>query len=89
MLKLVSSRDPLPWWLTMVYGPHREFEKDSFFARSPRNSLGLHWVVVLCRDFNLIYKAEFKNNIHLNCHLMGVFRQFLQDLELSKLHLNG
>jgi hypothetical protein len=45
------------------------------------------WLVA--GDFNLIYKAEDKNNQHLNRRLMGKFRQLLQDLELSKLHLHG
>jgi hypothetical protein len=44
---------------------------------------------LIAGDFNLIYKAEDKNNQRLNRRLMGKFRQLLQDLELSKLHLHG
>jgi hypothetical protein len=36
-----------------------------------------------------IYKTEDKNNRRLNRCLMGLFRRFLQDMELSDLCLNG
>jgi hypothetical protein len=36
---------------------------------------------------NLIYKAEDKNNDRLNRHLMRGFRDMLEELELSEIHL--
>jgi hypothetical protein len=45
------------------------------------------WMV--CYDFNLIYKAEDKNNLCLNRRLMGAFSSFLDGLELAELHLLG
>jgi hypothetical protein len=44
---------------------------------------------MVCDDFNLIYKAEDKNNLRLNRRLMGAFRSFLDELELAELHLLG
>jgi hypothetical protein len=39
--------------------------------------------------FNLIYKASDKNNSRLNYRLMLAFRKFLDNLNLSELHLHG
>lgn len=55
--------------------------------RSLRTSLTGPWA--LCGDFNLIYQAADKNNGRLSRRMMGRFRRFLNDLELSELHLNG
>ncbi|WVZ91735.1 hypothetical protein U9M48_037868 [Paspalum notatum var. saurae] len=44
---------------------------------------------MLCGDFNMIYGAVDKNNARLNRRVMNWFRRFLDDLELSELHLNG
>jgi hypothetical protein len=44
---------------------------------------------LLCGDFNLIYKAEDKNNAILNRRMMGRFRRFIDDNQLQELHLNG
>ena len=39
-------------------------------------------------DFNLIYRAEEKNNSNVD-RAMGCFRRFLNDLELKELELRG
>ena len=40
-------------------------------------------------DFNLIYKAEDKNNQNFDRRWMARFRRFLDDLELAELNLHG
>jgi hypothetical protein len=40
-------------------------------------------------DFNMIYKAEDKNNSRLNRRMMNRFRHLLEDLDLLELHLHG
>ena len=77
------------WWLTSVYGPQGESDKILFLEelRSIRNACSGRWLV--CGDFNLIYKAEDKNNNLLNRRMMGRFRRFLDEAELLELHLNG
>lgn len=44
---------------------------------------------MLCGDFNLIYKAEDKNDSNLNRRMMGKFRRLLNDLALKEVYLNG
>jgi exonuclease III len=78
------------WWLTVVYGPPHDDEKEFFLQelRVIRSGRIGPWLVV-GGDFNLIYKAEDKNNARLNRQLMGKFCCPLQDLELVELHLHG
>ena len=40
-------------------------------------------------DFNLILRAQDKSNSNVNTRLMGVFRNWVNDLELKELSLNG
>lgn len=60
MITLKSSDES--WWLTCVYGPQSDSDKVRFLdeLRSIRASRSESWMV--CGDFNLIYKAEDKNN---------------------------
>jgi len=59
-ITLRSSDDS--WWLTSVYGPQADSDKVLFLEelRSIRATHSDSWMV--CGDFNLIYKAEDKNN---------------------------
>jgi exonuclease III len=83
-----GSMEP-PWWISVVYGPQGDHEK-LIFLDELQDIRAAHvgpWL--LCGDFNLIYKASDKNNAKLNRCLMRVFRSFLQETELAKLHLHG
>jgi len=62
------------WWLTNVYGPQGESDKIRFLEepRSIKQGCPDRWLV--CGDFNLIYKAEDKNNSLLNRRMMGAFQ---------------
>jgi hypothetical protein len=42
---------------------------------------------MICGDFNLIYRAEEKNNGNLDRRMMGRFRRCLIDLALKEVHL--
>jgi hypothetical protein len=44
---------------------------------------------MVCGDFNMIYKAEDKNNNRLNMRMMSHFCHFLDDVDLLELHLQG
>jgi hypothetical protein len=54
------------WWLTAVYGPQGDHVKAAFLQelRTIRSGRIGPWLVA--GDFNLIYKAEDKNNQRLN-----------------------
>jgi hypothetical protein len=40
-------------------------------------------------DFNLIYKEEDKNNSNLNRAMMGRFRRWINDMEVTEIPLHG
>jgi hypothetical protein len=77
------------WWLTEVYGPAREQEKQAFLAElhELRTLRSGPWL--LTSDLNLIYHAEDKNNTRLDHRLMGQFRRFLNEANLREIHLRG
>jgi exonuclease III len=84
-----QQSDGTPWWLTGVYGPQLDNLKILFLQE-------LQMIRNLCRgpwmiggDFNLIYKAEDKNNGNLNKTMMGRFRRLLNELKLKELPLLG
>ena len=77
------------WWTTCVYGPQGDSDKVLFLQelRTVRSGRSGPWL--LCGDFNLIYRAEDKNNNLLNRRMMGRFRRFIDDTEIQEIHLNG
>ncbi|WVZ69147.1 LOW QUALITY PROTEIN: hypothetical protein U9M48_017983 [Paspalum notatum var. saurae] len=77
------------WWLTVVYGPCSAVERVEFL-RELRNLRAVQpgpWMI--CGDFNMIYLAADKNNSRLDRRSMRLFSDFLGDMALSGLHLNG
>lgn len=77
------------WWLICVYGPQENQDKILFLQelRDIRAQCTGPWVVA--GDFNLIYKAEDKNNSNLNRAMMGRFRRWINDMAVSELPLHG
>jgi exonuclease III len=90
-VRVQMLNDAVEWSMTGVYGPQTEQEKMAFLdeIKNLRQSMQGQDEWLLCGDFNLIYKAEDKNNSRLNKRLMGKFRFVLQELELRELPLNG
>jgi hypothetical protein len=77
------------WWPTLIYGPCTDEGKPAFLVEL-RDLVVLRsepWL--LCGDFNMIYKAEDKNNGRVNRRLMGQFHRFINDAALKEIHLNG
>jgi hypothetical protein len=77
------------WWLTCVYKPPREGEKDVFVAELHKLRTIRTGPWLLTGDFNMIYIVEDKNNVQLNRRLMGCFYHFLNDVSLKEIHLQG
>jgi exonuclease III len=79
----------LEWSLTGVYGPQLEADKIAFLdeLKGLKKSFQGEWLVA--GDFNLIYKAEDKNNFRVNRGLMGHFKSVIDELELRELSLQG
>jgi exonuclease III len=84
-----ASRSSLQWWLSVVYGPHRDQDKRAFLneLQGLRSAHLGPWLV--CGDFNLIYRAADKNNTRLNLSLMAAFRNALNSMELTEPRLQG
>jgi exonuclease III len=77
------------WWFTGMYGPQDDSDKILFVQE-------LRGVRALCLgpwlaggDFNLIYRAEDKNNSNLNRAMMGRFWRFIDDCKLKEIPLIG
>lgn len=72
--------------LTVVYGPTRRAEKEIFLRHlwlsKPHNKT--KWL--LLGDYNLIYRAQDKNNNNLDPSLMRHFRATLNRCELREIH---
>jgi exonuclease III len=84
-----SKQTGQTWWLTCVYGPQGNEDKISFLQelRDIRLANQGPWIIV--GDFNLIYKAEDKNNNNYNRAMMGRFRRLIDDLDLKDIPLHG
>lgn len=83
-----DSERPL-WWLTVVYGPQGDSEKELFLEElsAVRDACSGPWAIL--GDFNLILDEVDKNNDSINRHNMSRFRQTIADLELLDIHLHG
>jgi hypothetical protein len=75
--------------MTAVYGPCSDGGKAGFLVELHNLRAIRFGPWLLCGDFNMVYRAEDKNNGRVNRHLMGQFRSFLNDAALKELHLNG
>jgi hypothetical protein len=54
------------WWLTVVYGPTNDSDKPAFLMELHNLRLVHSDPWLLTGDFNMIYKAEDKNNDRIN-----------------------
>lgn len=86
---VLIRHDTASFKLTTVYGPTRRAEKEAFLRHiclsKPPNDT--KWLLV--GDFNLIYRAQDKNNANLDFSLMRRFRNTLNRCELNEIHLQN
>ena len=77
------------WWFTGVYGPHQDNLKLAFLQELGvvKNECEGPWIIA--GDFNMIYRAEDKNNSNVNRSLLGNFRNWINFLELKEIPLVG
>jgi hypothetical protein len=86
----VKVENTMPqWWLTSVYGPQPDGQKDLFLEElaAIKGSCPGPWLII--GDFNLILSAADKNNQHINRRNLQNFRRTVDELELQDLHLHG
>jgi hypothetical protein len=81
--------DNSTWTITRVYGPQENGEKELFLEelKNLKERGKDEWLFL--GDFNLIYKAEDKNNTRLNRHLMMLFKETLDLSQLMEVDLRG
>lgn len=86
---LFQNNSGIQWWCTTVYGPNDDTQKVQFLdeLRAVRAACVGPWMIA--GDFNLIYRAEDKNNSNLDRAMMGHFKRAINDLELKEVDLLG
>lgn len=84
-----SSNDDRSWWLTCVYNPQSDNDKELFLEEleAIRDACEGPWAI--CGDFNLILSEEDKSNHRINRRNLARFRGTVAALALQDLHLHG
>jgi hypothetical protein len=79
----------MPSSITGVYGPQLDADKHQFLLemRNLQNQVLPQWCML--GDFNVIFRADQKNNGQVNTRLMNSFRTTLDNLELKELKPHG
>lgn len=78
-----------PWWITIVYGPQSDGDKELFLDSLVAVRAVCPGPWLLSGDFNMIYQASDKNNGRLNRRCMRRFRGFISRMGLDEIHLSG
>lgn len=78
-----------PWTMASVYGPVLDNLKPAFLDELRMIHAGALGPLMICGDFNQIYRAADKNNSRLNLRSMRRFRRLLDDCQLQELYLHG
>lgn len=84
-----SSSPAATWTLSAVYGPVLEGLKPAFLEELREVHTQASRPLLLCGDFNQIYRVADKNNGRLNLRSMRRFHRMLDDSELQELYLHG
>jgi exonuclease III len=89
MVNVMDCRTNFSCSLSGIYGPHGDLEKKMFIRelRNLKQATKPNWLLV--GDFNLIYKAQDKNNGRINRRLMLRFRKDLNHMEVKELDFIG
>jgi exonuclease III len=76
-------------WFSAMYGPSTDRDKPAFLVELQELCLVRLGPWLLVGDFNMIYRAEDKNNNRLHRRTMVQFRQFLNEALFKELHCDG
>lgn len=87
--KVQALADGNEFWLTTVYGLATDPDKPAFLQELHDLRQVRLGAWLLTGDFNMIYRAQDKNNNILNRQRIGQFRRFINDASLKELHLKG
>jgi hypothetical protein len=84
---LVILSENLNWSLTGVYSPQTDVYKNAFMQQitNLKQSMLPAWLIL--GDFNLIYRAQDKNNNRINLTLLNAFNRTIDNLQLAPIEL--
>jgi hypothetical protein len=88
-IRLCPAAGGPDWWLTTVYGPSRGEDKPVFLVELHELQHVRAGLWLLRGDFNMIYRAQDKNNDRVNRWRMGHFVHFLNSASVQEAHLIG
>jgi len=78
-----------PWLFIGVYGPQQDVDKVHFLSELTQFRDVAPSELFLCGDFNMIYRAQDKNNDRRDRRCMHRFRTFLDRVQLWEIHMIG
>jgi exonuclease III len=87
--KISGSSLATPWWITVVYRLQSDTDKVAFLAELRQFGATVSGPWMLCGDFNMVYRAQDKNNDRMDRHCMRRFRAFLNQARLDEIFLVG
>jgi hypothetical protein len=87
-VKLQMLNDAMEWHLTGVYGPQAETNKLLFLEELKHIKQSIQGKWLIAGDFNMIYRAQYKNNTRVNRRIMGKFKSTIDELQLRELPLH-
>jgi len=87
--EITMLEENVTWCLTGVYGPQNDQEKIAFLQEITdlRQHIRTAWLII--GDFNLIYRAEDKNNDRVNIRMLNRFKNTIDNWQLAPLELKG
>jgi exonuclease III len=88
-VQITMLEENLSWSLTGVYGPQADQDKINFLQEISNLKQHMEPAWLIIGDFNLIYRAEDKNNQRVNLRLINRFKNTIDNLQLAPLELKG
>lgn len=87
--KITTLQDNATWSITGVYGPQSDQDKIAFMQElcDLKQHMEARWLIL--GDFNLILRAEDKNNQRVDIRMLNRFKTTVDSLQLIPLDLHG
>ena len=80
--RVLELHSRLHFWITTVYGPTDDTQKDSFLAEIAATAPSTVEPWMINGDFNMIYQVADKNNANINRRMIGKFRRAIDQAGL-------
>ena len=86
---LVMLAENISWSISGVYAPQTDAEKNAFIQEITNLKQHMIPAWLMSGDFNLIYRAQDKNNNRINLSLLNTFRSTIDNLQMAAIDLVG